>query len=686
MDSSTSFTNASHDNLLALVEAEKQKRQKLRSARFTKYRTDPVGFVENVLLGFLWSKQREICESVRDNRFTAVKSCHDVGKSAVAARIAAWWLSVWEPGEAFLVTSAPTFNQVKGILWREINQVHRAGALPGRTNQTEWIMEPNELVGFGRAVRDTDPTALQGIHARRVLVIFDEACGMGAALTDAAETLVANEDSRFLQIGNPDDPSSEFARSCKPGSSYNVIRINAFESPNFTGEEVPSWLRPLLVSPVWVEERRKKWGETSPLWISKVTGEFPDQASDGLIPLSAINAAQTLEYEPKDKDPNELGVDVARYGVDSSVIYHRLGDRARRIERLQKRDLMSVCGAVVRAQKETGATVIKVDDTGLGGGVTDRLRELKFEGKLGRNVEIVAINVGERCRDMGQEERFANLRAQLNWQMRERFMEGRIDLDPEDDDVLNQAGEMKYKSMSTGKISIESKEDMKKRTAGVSPDDWDALALAFADKELGSAMTHTAIAPDVVVKHFEVPKSWPRICAIHFDRKHFGAIWGAVDKDADVIFLYAEYFAPRADLAIHAEAVRQRGKWIPVLFQPEACDRTKAEGQKLTDRLIDLNVDLFIDEQDREAAIAEAARMFSAKRVKASELLTDWAGQFALSRRASSGEVVEGNDHLMRASELILSSGVTIAGFNPDETDAAESDWAERTKDSNTGY
>jgi hypothetical protein len=686
-----SLPPASRESLLEQVKAEQAKRRKLVSARFTKYQQDPVGFVQNVLLGFLWSKQREICESVRDNRFTAVKSCHDVGKSAVAARIIAWWLSVWEPGEAFVVTSAPTFNQVKGILWREINQVHRAGGLPGRCNQTEWVIDhpggTSEIVGFGRAVRDTDPTALQGIHARRVLVVFDEACGMGAALTDAAETLVANEESRFLQIGNPDDPSSEFARSCKPGSIYKVIRISAFDSPNFTGEKVPAWLKPLLVSKTWVAERKKKWGEASPLYISKVTGEFPDQATDGLIPLSKLNAAQNNEYEPKPGDPNELGVDIARLGLDSSVIYHRHGNRARVVERLHKRDLMTVCGAVVRAIKATGATVIKIDDTGLGGGVTDRLRELKFEGTLPSNIEIIAINVGEKCRDLGQVERFFNLRAQVNWLMRERFMDELIDLDPEEDDLLGQIGEIKYKPMSNGQIAIESKIDMKKRTAGVSPDDWDALVLAFTPKELGSTMTHTAVASDLMVKHFDAPKQWPRICAIHFDRKFFGAIWGAVDREANVIYLYAEYLAPLTDLSIHANAVRQRGKWIPVLWNAEAAGRKASEGVKLTDRLVDLELNLFLDETERDAAVADSERMFSAGRVKVSELCSNWEAQFAASRRSSAGEIIGGGeDHLKQASELLLSSGFTTAAFDPVAVDEAKDSYARETRDPRTGY
>jgi hypothetical protein len=478
--------------VLTALKAEKERRRKSETARFTKWRADPVGFVNTVLLGFLWSKQRQICESVLRNRRTAVPSCHDVGKSAIAGRVCAWWLSVHEPGEAFVVTLAPTYHQVRGILWREINRVHGAGGLPGHTNQTEWWIG-GELVGFGRSPKDTDPTAIQGIHAPKVLVVVDEGCGVGKELIDAADTLIANEDSRILIIGNPDDPNTEFAEVCKPGSGWNVIPISAFDSPNFTGEEVPEFLRPLLISKTWVAEKLKKWGEQSPLYQSKVLGKFPEQSTDSLIPISALNAAKSRELPPG--DPNELGVDVARFGGDSTVIINRQGPRAKRVAKDQNRDLMHVVGMVIRSIKETGARAVKIDDIGLGGGVTDRLRELKYSSKpddaeakaVLANVEIVPINVGEAPGTNLADERFKNLRAELSWGMRTRFIDGSIALEGDNDDLLSQAAQIKYKYTSSGEIQIEAKADMKKRTKGVSPDDWDALVLAFAKPQFAGA-------------------------------------------------------------------------------------------------------------------------------------------------------------------------------------------------------
>lgn len=482
---------------------------------YAKWRDDPVGFIRDGLLQHAWSKQREIAESVRDNRRTAVQACHDVGKDWIAAQICAWWESCFPRGENFLVSIAPTAHQVRAILWREIHKAHTIGGLPGELNQTEW-WHGNELVGFGRSPADTDPTAIQGIHARRLLFVVDEAGGVSKALGEAGDSLIANEDSRALAIGNPDDPTTWFAEICKPGSGWNVIRISAFESPNFTSEPIPENIRPLLVSKIWVEEKRKSWGEDSMLWSSKVLGEFPEQAADSLIPLSALRAshARYLAITKKEgpaellasvasfasvTEPNDLGVDVARQGDDKSVIYRRKGWVATKEHEHKKRDTMELVGQILRCCRRDKPKRIKIDDTGMGGGVTDRLREMQaaespvspgeIEAKaLLDGVQIIPINVGEGASTDRADERFKNKRAELNWNMRVLLTEdpARIAIEP-NDDLDAQVTQVKYKPLSTGEIQIEKKADMKKRTKGVSPDDWDALVLAFAEPDFAGA-------------------------------------------------------------------------------------------------------------------------------------------------------------------------------------------------------
>lgn len=520
------------ESMAAHVTAEIAARQNTRFQHFLKWQRDPIGFVEQGLLGFLWSKQKEIMLSVLHNRRTAVQSCHDVGKSYVASRIAAWWCACHEPGDAFLVSVAPTFHQVKAILWREIQKAHAAGGLPGDLNLTEWKVG-SELIGFGRSPADTDPTAIQGIHAARVLVIGDEACGLAKAIIDGADSLIANDDSRMLLIGNPDDPSTEFANVCKPGSGWNVIRIDAFESPNFTDEPVPDRVRPLLISRTWEAEKRKSWGEESPLYVAKVRGLFPEQASDALIPTASVVAAVNRFKEIAEREapavappdePNDLGVDVARMGDDASVFYRRKGWVARCEHRHHKRDLMELVGEVIRCCRRDKPKRIKIDDTGMGGGVTDRLRQIQNSQDARDNearvaldgVLICPINVGEGSKSTVGDERFVNLRAELGWNMRIIFTERPLAIEPSDD-LESQIVQIKY-TVPNGEIQIEKKADMKKRTKGKSPDDWDALVLAFADEQIegGGLLAHyqaevaKLTAPRVTdsVVRLIVPPSW----------------------------------------------------------------------------------------------------------------------------------------------------------------------------------
>lgn len=439
--------------------------------------SDPVTWIREILGEHPWSKQQEIARSVRDNRRTAVQSCHDVGKSYIASRLVCWWIAAHPPGEAFVVTSAPTFQQVRAILWREINKAHAKGNLIGSTTETEWKIN-KEMVGFGRKPSDYSPTAFQGIHARYVLVILDEACGVPESLWDAADTLITNESSRILAIGNPDDPTSEFAKICQPGTDWNKIRISAYDSPNFTGEDIPDAVRDVLVSPTWVDEKKKKWGENHPFWQSKVLGLFPQQSATALLPLQALLQATRYEYKPTESDPKVIGVDVARFGTDNTVFALRHGNKGRIIYTANGSDTMETAAKVKTFMRRYKAETAAVDTVGVGGGVYDRLAE--------ENESVISMIAASRARDYIT---YANSRAEWYWTFRELLETGEIDLDGEDEELIEQLAGMQFKIDTRGRIVIESKEDMKKRGLS-SPDRADALILAFGgdfDQDWGSA-------------------------------------------------------------------------------------------------------------------------------------------------------------------------------------------------------
>jgi len=439
----------------------------------SKFLGNPVGWVSDRLRGFLWSKQREIAQAVVDHRRVAVKSSHGIGKSFIVAQLAAWWTDVHPVGEAIVVSTAPTNDQVGAILWEEIRAAHRHGELPGEVGLDNRWRIGKVLVGMGRKPADYNPHTFQGIHRRYVLVIIDEACGIPAQLWTAVEAITTNEHCRIVAIGNPDDPSSEFAKVCRPNSGWQVIGVSSFDTPAFTGEPVPAGLLELLPSREWVEDAKRRWGEQSPLYQSKVLGEFPENADDTVVPLSWAEACRNLEQPLPGDGPVELGVDVGA-GGDETVIRERRGPAVGRVWRNQSRDPMEVVGLVVQCIHATGATSVKVDVIGWGWGVWGRLVELRTEGTHAAIVH--PVNVGEASTDPA---RWPLLRDQLWWGVgREASEHQAWDLGGLDDDTVAQLTAPKYTLDSKGRVKVEPKAETRKRL-GRSPDDADALLLAY---------------------------------------------------------------------------------------------------------------------------------------------------------------------------------------------------------------
>jgi DNA-directed RNA polymerase subunit RPC12/RpoP len=490
-----------------------------------RWAADPVVWAREKLGDVLWSGQVRILEAVRDNRKTAAATCHEVGKSFSAALLAGWWIDTHPHGKAFVVTTAPSNDQVRIILWREIGRTHQRGNLPGRVNQTEWKLplkpgsEKEETVGIGRKPDDYNAVAFQGVHAPFVLVIVDEANGVRGPLHDALDSLTANDNSKMLYIGNPDDPQGEFFEACKPGSGFKVVHISAFESPNFTGEPLPEEVTCQLIGRTYVEEKRAKWApswrwegntcvpppdgkleDTHPFWQSKVLGQFPVQTAAGsLIALPWIRAAQERELAPG--LPNELGLDVgASEAGDPSCLGHRRGQHFRVLYEERQPDTMKTCGKLLQhlGDKRWGASVAKVDYIGVGRGVVDRARE--------QDLPVYPISVGEastvyscrlckhewdqslvpmkrqvshvvRCPQCGSDQVwtvFANLLSQLWWSVRGLFERGEIDIDAADEQLGEELLTLRWEPNSKGQTVVHYS-----KTAP-SPNRADALLIAFA--------------------------------------------------------------------------------------------------------------------------------------------------------------------------------------------------------------
>lgn len=451
-------------------------------------RLDPVWWIETILGDKPWSLQKEIIESVRDNHRTNVTACHDIGKSWLAARVALWFL--YSNPYSIVISTAPTFRQVEKIIWQEINHAHSGSTTPlgGKLLDVQLKLD-DKWFAFGFSTDNAN--AFQGLHAisGKILVIFDEASGIVEAIWDGSDGVLSSEDARFLGIGNPTDPDSMFKKESE-SKDTKQFKVCVFDSPNFTAfgitiEDIRNntWAEkitgdlpaPYLVTPFWVYDKWKKWcgadvtGEDNPLWQAKVMGQFPTQgADDSVFTLAMIEAAQRREIKPG--LPRLLSVDVARFGNDSTCIYYRQGDVIRKHTKFGQKDTMQTVGACIKAFHETKVNSIIVDGVGVGGGVVDRLREQKFP--------VTEVNAGSKLVKPKDKKKFFNAKALWFWHLRERMLEGNLDLDA-DDDLSAQLVSIKYKLHSDGTIRMEDKKDHKKRT-GTSPDDADAVVMAFS--------------------------------------------------------------------------------------------------------------------------------------------------------------------------------------------------------------
>lgn len=477
-------------------------------------RTDPVGWAQRVLHAELWSRQREILEAVKAHKRVAVVACHDAGKSWLAARSIAWWLSTSEPGDARAVSSAPSDKQVRAILWHEIGLAHAAGGLAGRVNQSEWWLpfgDRDVLAGFGRKPANHDTAAFQGIHAPRMLVVFDEADGIPEQLWVAGEALITNDDTRFLVIGNPDDPTSYFARLLEPGSKeghgWHIIRISAFDTPAFTGESVSAALTRVLLTREWVEDKRVRWGEDNPLWSSKVLAVHPKNVANAAVPWARIAVARSPERVVEDNDEHVLGVDVGG-GGDDTVVCERKGWVVVSEQAESTPEPEQVYEFVLRRIVETGASKVQIDSGGIGWGVVGMLREAAKRGEHG--AEIVPVNAGSAATHLPVpgEPGLANMRSQLWWHAREHVVEW--DLTGCTDDTIAELAAPKWFTKNN-RILVESKDDLRKRI-GKSPDRADALLLCFVD--LGPGVVGAVTADDVLRESDDAPA--PRLVTAGF--------------------------------------------------------------------------------------------------------------------------------------------------------------------------
>jgi phage terminase large subunit len=432
-------------------------------------REDPVWFSEKVLGIELWSKQRQILRAIRDNRQVAVRSCHGPGKTKVASVAVMWMLYGWP--ESRVVTTATKWSQVKALLWHEVNQNFKGalleGGLGGVCLQTE-LKLPDGRYAIGLSTRPGQEESFQGHHAPNILLLYDEASGVPVPVYEAGEGYMTTAGARKLMIGNPTRAEGDFYKAfTSERDKYRTIHISAFDTPAFTGEAISENLARHLVSRQWVEERRN-WEGTA-LWDIKVLGEFSKRGDDNVIALHIVEAAQAEEVLPIAPDRRAvIGVDVARFGSDETVISVREGRNVRVLETYHGQDTTWTTGAVIRHYREIavhpGSAYVVVDDTGVGGGVTDQLR-----------AQGIPTTAFEASGSPYEPEEFPNRRSELWFEVAKELPTCSL---PVDEQLASDLVAPKYKIDGQGRRVVEPKEVTKKRL-GRSPDKADSVNLTF---------------------------------------------------------------------------------------------------------------------------------------------------------------------------------------------------------------
>ncbi len=446
------------------------------------YTHDPAGWVEDRLHESVWSKQRQILQSVVDHRRTIVHSCNAAGKSFIAARAGCWWIDTRPIGRAWLVSTSATWDQVRSVLWQEIGKAHRQGQLPGRVNQTEW-WDGDTMLGYGRKPPDKDATGFFGAHRPDgVLVIVDEASGISEELWEAIGRATTGEHDRVLAIGNPDYEGSPFHRRCN-SDGWHAIHIDGYDTPKFTGEPVPPDSD--LLSQASVDEAIADYGEDSPQFLSKVRGLFPPDRTDGVLPWSLLHASRgpgATEKVGVLRVPVELGVDVGG-GQDLTVIYPRFGPRAGTPTRVNTTDGERIVDTIIGVVREVEASSIKIDFGGIGFGVSASLRA-RLRREVRWPVDVHDVTFGAAA---GDPARFVNVRAELWWNGRDLARNSGWDLSECDERTLADLAAPRWFETKNNRIQIEEKDQVRRRL-GRSPDDGDAILLAYYTPPSGGVL------------------------------------------------------------------------------------------------------------------------------------------------------------------------------------------------------
>jgi phage terminase large subunit len=405
----------------------------------------------------------------------AVASGRGIGKSALVAWIILWMLST-RLGSTVIVT-ANTEQQLRSRTWAELGKWltlaingHWFHKTATTLKPVDWFeaslkkdlqIDTGYYYGQAQLWSEENPDAFAGVHSNYgVCLIMDEASGIPAPIYSVAEGFFSEptENRFWFTFSNPRRNTGPFYDSFHSSKAFwNTEQI---DSRNVEGTDTKVF-----------QQMIEQYGEDSTVSRVEVMGEFPQSDDDTVIPLDLVRAAIDRDVALTTEQAIVWGLDVARFGGDNSALCKRQGNTVLDIKTFKSMDLMQLCGAV-KAEYDTSTfenkpQEILVDVIGLGSGVVDRLAE--------QNLPVRGVNVAEAP---STKKNYLNLRAELWFAIKDWLAQRDCRL-PNNDELASELAAPQYKYTSSGKIKIESKDEMRKR--GIkSPDRADALALTMA--------------------------------------------------------------------------------------------------------------------------------------------------------------------------------------------------------------
>lgn len=433
------------------------------------------------------------------------------------------------------MTTAPTWRQVTDVLWREIattvklskyKLTNKEVTQAGLNLDTDW---------FAVGLSTKTPENFFGYHSDHILVVVDEAGGVPELIFKGVKAITPNANARVLYIGNPTNPDGTFAEAFK-NPRYSRFTISAFDTPNFTAngintlddllrmftppegsteqEELDFFTTirnnlklpyPSLIDPGVVFERYHEWGVDSPAWQALVMGEFPSQSELSLLSIDTVMFAMG-DMDKKDQDPEsphfgktfaeimgvkipdggrEYGLDMARFGADLTVLTPRNGGHVHQQIAWSKTSLTESADKVIALINPIETpSIIKIDDTGNGGGTTDSLNEKKSQKGIDTPYlyTVMPINFANSAQN---KLKFYDITSEMYWNLKQWFDGKKVTM-AYDEKLFRELVGRRW-SLVGGKIKVETKDEYKKRTGGRSPDRSDSLALAFYRSKPGES-------------------------------------------------------------------------------------------------------------------------------------------------------------------------------------------------------